>query len=100
MALLAGGGYAEQVVTHHGMAVHIPDNLDFMQAGSMPEVFLTAYDALFNHCDLKMGEKVLIHAVGSGVECTGVTAFAHSDDLTYAIERLGGCDTDRLVQID
>ena len=74
--LLGGGGYADRVVTHHLMAVSIPPNLDFVQAAAIPEVFFTAYDALFNHCDLKMGESVLIHAVGSGVG-TAALQLAH-----------------------
>ena len=65
--LLGGGGYAEKVVTHHRMVSKIPDNMDFVQAAAVPEVFITAYDALFNHCNLTMGESVLIHAAGSGV---------------------------------
>ncbi len=65
--LLGGGGYASRVVTHHRMAMPMPANLNFVQAAAIPEVFFTAYDALFNHCELKMGESVLIHAVGSGV---------------------------------
>src|SRR4051794_13027063 len=41
MALLAGGGYAEEVVVHHGSAIHVPDALTDQEAGAMPEVFLT-----------------------------------------------------------
>ena len=37
------------------------------EAAAIPEVFLTAYDALFNRLDLKIGETLLIHAVGGGV---------------------------------
>ncbi len=66
-ALLSGGGYAERVVVHRAMALPIPANLDFQQAASIPEVFFTAYDALFNWCRLQMGERALIHAAGSGV---------------------------------
>lgn len=65
--LLGGGGYASRVVLNHRLAVPIPDGLDYVQAAGCPEVFFTAYDALFNHCQLKMGERVLIHAAGSGV---------------------------------
>ncbi|MGA8809725.1 MAG: alcohol dehydrogenase catalytic domain-containing protein, partial [Thermoanaerobaculia bacterium] len=43
MALLAGGGYAEEVVVHHGSAIHVPDVLTEVEAGAMPEAFLTAY---------------------------------------------------------
>ena len=74
--LLGGGGYASRVATHHLMTIPIPSNLDFLHAAAMPEVFFTAYDALFNHCELKMGESVLIHAVGSGVG-TAALQLAH-----------------------
>ena len=75
--LLGGGGYASRVVTHHRMAMPMPSNLNFVQAAAIPEVFFTAYDALFNHCDLEMGESVLIHAVGSGVG-TAALQLAHN----------------------
>jgi putative PIG3 family NAD(P)H quinone oxidoreductase len=74
--LLGGGGYADRVTTHQQMAIPMPDNLDFVQAAAIPEVFFTAYDALFNHCELKMGESVLVHAIGSGVG-TAALQLAH-----------------------
>lgn len=67
MGLLGGGGYAERLTLHHTMAVRIPDAMTFEEAASIPEVFFTAYDALFNWCRLEMGERALIHACGSGV---------------------------------
>ncbi len=88
--LLGGGGYATRVTTHHLMAVAIPDNLDFVQAAAIPEVFLTAYDALFNHCDLKMGESVLVHAVGSGVG-TAALQLAHRTGA-YVFGTAGSAD--------
>ena len=75
--LLGGGGYASRVVTHSRMVMRIPDGLDFVQAAAVPEVFFTAYDALFNHCELSMGESVLIHAAGSGVG-TAAVQLAHN----------------------
>ena len=60
--LLGGGGYASRIITHHRMAIHIPDGWDFVQAAATPEVYFTAYDALFNRANLQMGETVLIHA--------------------------------------
>ena len=74
--LLSGGGYASRVVTHHLMAMPMPLGLDFVQAAAIPEVFFTAYDALFNHCELKMGESALVHAAGSGVG-TAAVQLAH-----------------------
>ena len=82
-ALLNGGGYGERVVTHHRMTAPIPDNLSFTEAASVPEVFLTAYDALFNHCDLVMGESALIHAAGSGVGTAAIQLARHAGATTY-----------------
>ena len=66
MGLLAGGGYAEQVVTHFRLAMKVPANLSWQEAGATPEVYITAHDAL-RQCGLVSGETVLIHAAGSGV---------------------------------
>jgi NADPH2:quinone reductase len=71
MGLLAGGGYAEQVVVHHRQAMKVPEALSWHEAGATPEVYITAHDAL-RQCDLVAGEGVLIHAVGSGVGVAGV----------------------------
>ncbi|MFN0096323.1 MAG: NAD(P)H-quinone oxidoreductase [Dehalococcoidia bacterium] len=71
MGLLAGGGQAELVVTHQRLAMKVPDNLSWEEAGSTPEVYITAHDAL-RQCDLVAGESVLIHAVGSGVGVAAV----------------------------
>ncbi|HVB62392.1 MAG TPA: NAD(P)H-quinone oxidoreductase [Ktedonobacteraceae bacterium] len=86
MGLAGGGAQAEYIVVHEGMLVEIPDNLDFVQAAGIPEVFMTAHDALFTQGGLQMGERILIHAVGSGVgtaaiqlaRATGATTFGTS----------------------
>ncbi len=72
MGLLPGEGYAELVVTPAVTAMPIPGNLSFEEAAAVPEVFATAYDALFRQVDLKQGERLLIHAVGSGVGTAAV----------------------------
>lgn len=66
MGLLAGGGYAERVSIHSRLAMRVPENLSWQEAGATPEVYITAHDAL-RQCDLQAGERVLIHAAGSGV---------------------------------
>ncbi|MEW5927080.1 MAG: NAD(P)H-quinone oxidoreductase [Gemmatimonadota bacterium] len=67
MGIVGGGGYAEYVVVHEREAMRIPQGLSFEEGAAIPEAFLTAYDALFTRLELLMGERVLIHAVGSGV---------------------------------
>ena len=81
MGLIGGGGQAEYVVVNEGMLVEIPTNLDYVQAAAIPEVFMTAHDALFTQGGLQMGERVLIHAVGSGVG-TAAIQLAHAVGAT------------------
>jgi NADPH:quinone reductase len=72
MGIVAGGGHAEYVCIHEREAIRVPHNLSWEEAGAIPEVFLTAYDALFRQLDLQVGERLLIHAVGSGVGTAAV----------------------------
>jgi putative PIG3 family NAD(P)H quinone oxidoreductase len=71
MGLLPGGGYAEMVTIHHRLALNVPENLSWVEAGGTPEVYITAHDALLQ-CGLVAGETVLIHAAGSGVGVAAV----------------------------
>jgi putative PIG3 family NAD(P)H quinone oxidoreductase len=71
-ALLPGGGYAELVAIPAGLAMRIPGNLSFEQAAAIPEVFLTAYQNLFEVAHLAHGETALVHAGGSGVGTAAV----------------------------
>lgn len=67
MGIVAGGGHAEYLVVHEREAVRIPQNLPWEEAAAVPEVFMTAYDALIRQAELRAEERLLIHAVGSGV---------------------------------
>ena len=71
MGLLPGGGYAERVSVPQRLAVKVPGGLGWREAGATPEVFITAHDALLQ-CGLQAGERVLVHAVGSGVGVAAV----------------------------
>ncbi len=65
--LLGGGGYAEYAVIPERMALPWPEGFDAPQATAVPEVFLTAFQALRWLAHLQEGERVLIHAGASGV---------------------------------
>jgi len=67
MGLVGGGAQAELVTVHQDEALPIPAGLSFAEAAAIPEVFLTAFDALVTRGRLAAGERLLIHAVGSGV---------------------------------
>jgi putative PIG3 family NAD(P)H quinone oxidoreductase len=73
MALLAGGGYAEEAVVDAGSAMHVPDALSDEEAAALPEAFLTAFLNIFLLGRLGNGETVLIHGGGSGVGTSAIT---------------------------
>lgn len=66
-ALLAGGGYAEQVAVYPSMLIPLPDDWSFAQGAAVPEVWLTAFVNLFQEGHLQAGEWLLLHAGASGV---------------------------------
>ena len=79
--ITGGGAQAEFVVVPESSLARIPVELDWAQAGAMPEVFITAHDALFTRAGLRLGERVLIHAAASGVG-TAAIPVAHAAGAT------------------
>ena len=67
MALLAGGGYAEQVVVDAGSCMKVPENLDLVEAGGLAEVCLTVFLNVFQLGALETGGWLLVHGGGSGI---------------------------------
>ncbi|MFA5504924.1 MAG: NAD(P)H-quinone oxidoreductase [Vulcanimicrobiota bacterium] len=71
-ALLAGGGYAQEVVVPAGLVLPVPKGLSLLEAAAVPEVFTTAFLNLRLEGALQPGERVLIHAGASGVGTAAV----------------------------
>ena len=67
MGIEAGGCYAERMVTHSRQAMPIPESVTTADAAAIPEVFLTAWDALVVQGGLTSGRWALVHAGASGV---------------------------------
>lgn len=67
MGIETGGCYAEQVVTHSRQALPVPAGVAEGEAAAIPEVFLTAWDALVVQGGLTSGRWALVHAGASGV---------------------------------
>lgn len=67
MGIVGGGGCAEFLVTRPEELVRVPAGTELEEAGAIPEVFMTAFDAVLLQMELGLGELLLIHAVGSGV---------------------------------
>lgn len=85
--LIGGGAHAEYVVTYEHLLAEIPANLDWTQAAAVPEVFITAHDALWTQANLRPGETVLIHAVGSGVGLAAVQLARAIQAIAYGTSR-------------
>lgn len=66
MGLVAGGAYAEEIVTTADLCLPVPDRLSWEQAAAVPEAFLTAWDAL-DQLAVGLGDWLLVHAAASGV---------------------------------
>ncbi|HKC63663.1 MAG TPA: NAD(P)H-quinone oxidoreductase [Pyrinomonadaceae bacterium] len=105
--ITAGGAQAEYVVVPETTLAEIPPNLDWTEAAAVPEVFITAHDALFTQARLQMGERVLVHAAGSGVglaaiqlaRACGATTFGTSR-TPEKLERARGYGLDEAVAVN
>jgi NADPH2:quinone reductase len=69
--LVGGGAHAEYLVTHERAVARVPDGLSWEAAGASAEACITAYDAL-RQAEVRPGDVVLVHAVGSGVGLAAV----------------------------
>lgn len=85
--IIGGGGQAEYVTVPENHLAPIPDNLDWAAAAAVPEVFMTAHDALFTQCRVRTGEHVLIHAAGSGVGTAAIQLVKAAGAFAYGTSR-------------
>lgn len=100
MALLAGGGYAEQVAVPADHALPVPEGLSLMEAAAVPEAFLTAAHTLRLLAPVGSGDRLLVHAAASGVGTAAVqmglalgatvAGTVRTPAKTGTVERLGG----------
>jgi putative PIG3 family NAD(P)H quinone oxidoreductase len=99
MAIVGGGAQAELALVHERGAMPVPEPLDWPQAGGLPEVFVTAHDALFTQAGLRSGEHLLVHGAAGGVGTAAVqlgrvagarvTATVRREELRPGVEELG-----------
>jgi NADPH2:quinone reductase len=90
MAIVGGGGQAELAVVHERQLMPVPENLRWPEAGGTPEVFTTAYDAIFTQAGLSAGERLLVHGAAGGVGTAAVQLGAASGAHVTATVRNPG----------
>ena len=83
LALLPGGGYAQQAAVHHQMLIDLPGSWSFAEGAAIAEVWLTAFVNLFVEGALQPGEAVMIHAGGSGVGTAGIQLAREAGAVVY-----------------
>jgi len=110
MALLGGGGQAELAVVHERLAMPMPPTLEWEEAGAVPEVWITAHDALFTQGRLALGERVCVSGGAGGVGSAAVqmavaagarvTATVRNPAMRAAVEQLGASVVDPGAMVD
>jgi putative PIG3 family NAD(P)H quinone oxidoreductase len=87
MAVVGGGAQATLALVDESHALAVPEGLPWTEAGGFPEVFTTAYDALFRQAELQMGERVLVSGAAGGVGTAGVQLAAQAGARVTATVR-------------
>ncbi len=70
--IVGGGGLADRVVIHEQHAAPVPDRLDERAAAAVPEVFVTAHDAICTQAGLRPGELLVVNGGNGGVGTAAV----------------------------
>ena len=94
MGIVSGGAYAEQLVVHERQAMRIPLGVSIADAAAIPEVFITAWDALIVQGGLTSGRWALVHAAASGVGTAAIQickAMGASVIATCSTSKVAAC---------
>ena len=90
MGLVPGAAFAERLVTHEREAVPVPEPVSLTDAAAIPEAFFTAFDALVLQGGLGAGERVLVHAITSGVGTAAMQIVHASGSMVLGTGRDAG----------
>jgi NADPH:quinone reductase-like Zn-dependent oxidoreductase len=97
--IVGGGGHADRVLVHERHVTPVPENLDELAAAAVPEVFITAHDAIITQAELRPGEHLLVHGGAGGVGTAAIqlaraggaraTATVRREELRAKVAELG-----------
>ena len=96
MGLVGGGAYAEKVAVHERQVLAVPGAVGVRDAAAIPEVFITAWDALVLQGGLSSGRVALVHAGGSGVGTAAIQvarAIGAAVIVTCSAAKVAACRT-------
>ena len=90
MGLVGGGAQSELLAVHEAELLPVPPRMELSDAAAVPESFITAYDALRIRGRLQAGERLLVHAVGSGVGTAALQIARLWDAIVVGTSRSAG----------
>jgi NADPH:quinone reductase len=96
MGIVGGGAYAERIAVHERQLMAVPQAIDLVDAAAIPEVWITAWDALVLQGGLRPGHAVLVHAGASGVGTAAIQlvgAYGASAIATTSSGKVEACRT-------
>lgn len=96
MGIVGGGAYAERLVVHERQTMRVPRGIAVADAAAIPEVFITAFDALVVQGGLTSGRVALVHAGASGVGTAAIQiakAIGARVIITASAGKLAACET-------
>jgi putative PIG3 family NAD(P)H quinone oxidoreductase len=85
--IIGGGAHAEYVTVHEDAVARVPEGMPWETAAAIPEAFITAHDALVVQAGVRDGERVLVHAVGSGVGLASIQLARAWNAIPYGTAR-------------
>src|SRR3954449_6180188 len=96
-ALLSGGGYAERVLVPAGQVMPVPDGVDLVPAGALPEVACTVWSNVFMIAGLQRDETLLVHGGAGGIGTMAIQLAAALGSRVFATagspEKLRLCES-------
>jgi len=96
MALVSSGGYAEYCTAPAPQVLPVPDGMDLVDAGGVPETFFTVWANVFDRGRLQPGESFLVHGGSSGIGTTAIQ-LAHASGATV-FTTVGGPEKQRACE--
>ncbi|MEZ5141125.1 MAG: NAD(P)H-quinone oxidoreductase [Acidimicrobiales bacterium] len=94
MGIVGGGAYAERISVHERQLLPVPASVALADAAAIPEVWITAFDALVAQGGLTSGRTALVHAGGSGVGTAAIQiakAIGARIVVTASAAKVGAC---------
>ncbi len=94
MGIVGGGAYAERIAVHERQLLRVPTSVSLADAAAIPEVWITAFDALVVQGGLTSGRTALVHAGASGVGTASIQiakAIGASIVVTASAGKLDAC---------